>query len=252
MSRLNSKVSLVTGASSGIGRKIALRLAEEGASVTIADIRKEPRQGGIPTDELIEEQGGKAQFVETDVSKVGQIRDAINLTVERFGSLDVMVNNAGIFPGLTPLEELNENDYEQVLAVNLKGTFFGSKLAAEKMKELDIEGSIINISSIAGLFGFNQSATYCASKGGITNLTRELALELGPEGIRVNAVNPGVIETAMTTQDEDIAGTIVDQIPLRRDGKTEDVANAVLFLASEESDYVTGHNLVVDGGYTAR
>lgn len=252
MSRLNSEVSLVTGASSGIGRAIAVKLAEEGAWVTVADIREEPREGGKPTHELIEERGGSAQFVETDVSKVKEVREAIDRTVERFDTLDIMVNNAGVFPGLVPIEDIDEDDYDRIMDVNLKGAFFGSKLAAEKMQELGVEGSIVNISSIAGLFGFNQSSTYCASKGGITNLTRELALELGPDGIRVNAVNPGVIETAMTTEDEDVAGTMVEQIPLRRDGQTEDVANAVLFLASDESDYVTGHNLVVDGGYTVK
>lgn len=252
MPRLDSKAALVTGASSGIGRAIALRLAGEGATVVVADIREEPRGGGKPTQQLIEEGDGKASFIETDVSRVEEIRKAIDEAAERFGSLDVMVNNAGIFPGLSPVEELDESDYDRTMEINLKGTFFGSKLAAEKMKEMNTKGSIINISSIAGQYGFNQASTYCASKGGITNLTRELALELGPDGIRVNAVNPGVIETAMTTQDEEVAGTMVDQIPLRRDGKPEDIADAVLFLASDESDYVTGHNLVVDGGYTAK
>jgi len=249
MSRLENKTALVTGAASGIGRAIALRLAEEGAVVTVADIREEPREGGEPTAQLIEERGGKAQFIETDVSDVKQIEEAIERTTEEFGSLDVMVNNAGIYPGLVPFDEFSEEDYDKLMAINLKGTFFGSKLAAEKMKEEGTKGSIVNISSIAGLIGFNQSSTYCAAKGGVTNLTRELALELGPEGIRINAVNPGVIETAMTTEDEDVAGTMAEQIPLRRDGQPEDVANAVLFLASDESAYVTGHNLVVDGGF---
>ncbi len=252
MSSLENKAALVTGAASGIGRAIAMRLAREGASVTVADIREEPREGGKPTHELIKEKYGNAQFKKTDVSKVNQLKVAVESTVEEYGSLDVMVNNAGVFPGIVPLEEIDEEDYERIMEINLKGTFFGSKLAAEKMKEEGIQGSIVNMSSIAGLFGFNKSSTYCATKGGITNLTRELALEFGPEGIRVNAVNPGVIETAMTTEDEEVAGTMVEQIPLRRDGEPEDVANAVLFLASDESAYVTGHNLVVDGGYTAR
>ena len=252
MNRLKNKVALVTGASSGIGRAIALRLAEEGAATTVADIREEPREGGKLTSELINDKGGKSQYVQTDVSDVGQIKNTIEQTVEEYGSLDIMVNNAGIYPGLVSIKDITEEDYDKLMNINLKGAFFGSKLAAEKMIEEEISGSIINISSIAGLYGFNQSSTYCTSKGGITNLTRELALELGPEGINVNAVNPGVIETAMTTEDENVAGTMTEQIPMRRDGKPEDIANAVLFLASEESSYINGHNLVVDGGYTAK
>ncbi|MFP4588661.1 MAG: SDR family NAD(P)-dependent oxidoreductase [Candidatus Bipolaricaulota bacterium] len=252
MKQLENKTALVTGAASGIGRHIALQLAEEGAAVTVADIRQEPRESGKPTHELITEQGGSAQFLKADVSKVEELEDVINSTFQEFGSLDIMVNNAGIYPGLVPIEEIDEESYDKLMEVNLKGAFFGSKLAAEKMKEEGIEGSIVNISSIAGLVGFQESSTYCASKGGITNLTRELALELGPDGIRVNAINPGVIETAMTTQDEDVAGTMVEQIPLRRDGKPGDIADAAVFLASDRSSYITGHNLVVDGGFTAQ
>ena len=252
MNRLKGKAALVTGASSGIGRAIALQMAQEGAKVTVADIRREPREGGMPTEERINENGGESIYIETDVSKVKDLEEAIKETVEQFGSLDVMVNNAGIYPGLTPIEEITEEDYDQLMAINLKGTFFGSKLAAAEMRKNDTKGAIINMSSIAGLYGFNQSSTYSASKGGVTNLTRELALELGPQGIRVNAINPGVIQTAMTTQDEDVAGTMTEQIPLRRDGRPEDIANAAVFLASEEASYVNGHNLVVDGGYTAQ
>lgn len=252
MSKLNNKTAIVTGASSGIGRGIALKLANQGATVSIADIRKEPREGGKPTHELIKDNGGQAQYVNTDVSNIQDIQDAIDKTVDKFGSLEIMVNNAGIYPGLISIDDVDEADYDRLMEINLKGTFFGSKLAAEKMNELDIDGSIVNISSIAGLYGFNQSSTYCTSKGGISNLTRELALELGPQGIRVNAVNPGVIETSMTTEDEEIAGSMQEEIPLGRDGKPEDVANAVSFLASDEAAYVNGHNLVVDGGYTAK
>ncbi|QLG61859.1 SDR family oxidoreductase [Halorarum salinum] len=246
--KLADKTALITGASSGIGRAIAIRFADEGANVVVADVREDPREGGTPTHEVIP----GARFVETDVSDVEDLRAAIDETVEAFGSLDVMVNNAGVFPGSQPIAAVEEADYDWLMGVNLKGVYFGSKFAAEAMREGGDGGSIVNVSSIAGLVGYADASTYCASKGGITNLVRELALELGEDGIRVNAINPGVIETAMTTQDASVAGTIDQQIPLRRDGQPEDVAGAALFLASEDAAYVTGHNLVVDGGYTAQ
>jgi len=246
--RLADTTALITGASSGIGRSIALRFAEEGANVVVADVRSEPREGGTPTHERLSD----GVFIETDVSDIEQLRSTVNETVETFGSLDVMVNNAGVFPGSQPIETVSEDEYDRLLAINLKGVYFGCTLAAEVMREQDDGGSIINLSSIAGVVAFDDSAAYCASKGGVTNLTRELAVELGNDGIRVNAINPGVIETAMSTEDAAVAGTLGDRIPLGRDGQPEEIAGAALFLASEDASYVTGHNLVVDGGYTAR
>ena len=249
MSRqLADTTAIVTGASSGIGRAIAQRFAEEGANVVVADIRTDPREGGTPTHELLSD----GLFIETDVSNVDDLRSTINETVETFGSLDVLVNNAGVFPGSRPIETVSEDDYDRLMAINLKGVYFGSMVAAEAMREGGDGGSIINLSSIAGLIGYDEAAAYCASKGGVTNLTRELAVELGVDDIRVNAICPGVIETAMTTEDAPVVGTMGDRIPLGRDGHPEEIAGAALFLASEESSYVTGHNLVVDGGYTAR
>jgi NAD(P)-dependent dehydrogenase (short-subunit alcohol dehydrogenase family) len=246
--RLTDTTALITGASSGIGRSIALCFAEEGANIVVADVRSEPREGGTPTHEQLSD----AVFIETDVSDIEQLRSTIDETVETFGRLDVMVNNAGVFPGSQPIETVSEDEYDRLLAINLKGVYFGCTLAAEVMREQDDGGSIINLSSIAGVVAFDDSAAYCASKGGVTNLTRELAVELGDDSIRVNAINPGVIETAMSTEDAAVAGTLGDRIPLGRDGQPEEIAGAALFLASEESAYVTGHNLVVDGGYTAR
>mgnify|MGYP000615537992 CR=1 FL=1 len=246
--RLADTTALITGASSGIGRSIALRFAEEGANVVVADVRSEPREGGTPTHERLSD----GVFIETDVSDIEQLRSTVNETVETFGSLDVMVNNAGVFPGSQPIETVSEDEYDRLLAINLKGVYFGCTLAAEIMREQGDGGSIINLSSIAGVVAFDDSAAYCASKGGVTNLTRELAVELGNDGIRVNAINPGVIETAMSTEDAAVAGTLGDRIPLGRDGQPEEIAGAALFLASEDASYVTGHNLVVDGGYTAR
>lgn len=245
--RLADRSALVTGAASGIGRAIALRFADEGANVVVADVREEPREGGRPTHEVID----GARFVETDVSEVAEIRAAVDEAVTAFGGLDVMVNNAGVYPGSQPVETVEAAAYDRLMNVNLRGVYFGSKLAAEAMRAGD-GGSIVNVSSIAGLVGFPDASTYCASKGGIVNLSRALAVELGGDGIRVNAINPGVIETAMTTRDASVAGTMTEGIPLRRDGQPDDVAGAALFLASEDAAYVTGHNLVVDGGYTAQ
>ncbi|WP_135303930.1 SDR family oxidoreductase [Haloarcula amylovorans] len=246
--RLADRTALITGAASGIGRAIAIRFAEEGANVVVADVREEPREGGRPTHEVVTD----AEFVETDVSDVEAMHDAVEETVSAFGGLDVLVNNAGIFPGSHPIEAVEEAEYDRVMDVNLKSAYFGCKFAADQMREQGGGGAIVNISSIAGLVGYDDAASYCASKGAVANLSRELALELGPDDIRVNAINPGVIETAMTTQDTSAAGAMDEQIPLHRDGQPADIAGAALFLASDDAAYVTGHNLVVDGGYTAK
>lgn len=248
--RLSGKVALVTGASSGNGRAIARRFAREGARVTVADVREEPRLGGEPTHEHIEADGGVAQYIETDVTDVDAIRAAVEATVDAYGSLDVMVNNAGVERQL-PIEEATEEDFAWLMDINLKGVYFGCQVAIDVMLEQDEGGSIVNMSSIAGIRGLANSSLYCTSKGGVTNLTRELAVEHGENGIRVNALNPGFIETAMTMEDGDTAGGILDQTPLGRAGQPEEVADAALFLASDESSFVTGHNLVMDGGFTA-
>ncbi|WP_142859676.1 SDR family NAD(P)-dependent oxidoreductase [Salinigranum halophilum] len=248
--RLQGKTALVTGGSSGNGRAIARRFAEEGASVTVADVREDPRMGGEPTHDLIESEGGDAQFVECDVSSVADLREAVDATVAAFGSLDVMVNNAGVERQL-PLDDVTEEDYEWLMDINLKGVYFGSQAAVEVMREQEQGGSIINMSSIGGIRGLENSSLYCTSKGGVTNLTRQLAVEHGEAGVRVNALNPGFIETAMTMEDGETAGGILEQTPLGRAGQPDEVADAALFLASDESSFVTGHNLVMDGGFTA-
>jgi len=248
--RLQGKTALVTGGSSGNGRAIARRFAEEGANITVADVRDDPRMGGEPTHDLIESEGGNAQFVHCDVSSIEDLHAAVDATVEAFGSLDVMVNNAGV-ERQKPLGEVTDEDYEWLMDINLKGVFFGSQAAVEVMREQEDGGSIINMSSIGGIRGLENSSLYCTSKGGVTNLTRELAVEQGKHDIRVNALNPGFIETAMTMEDGDTAGGILDQTPLGRAGQPDEVADAALFLASDESSFVTGHNLVMDGGFTA-
>lgn len=250
--RLADSAAVVTGAASGIGRAIARRLADEGAAVVVADVRDAPREGGIPTHEAIREAGGHARFVETDVTDRAAVEAAMDACIEGFGSLDVAVNNAGIFPDQVEIDEVAESTYDRTLAVNLKGVYLGCRAAVDRMKGGASGGAILNTSSIAGLFGYDRSSAYCASKGGVTNLTRELAVEQGPNGIRVNAVAPGIVETAQTVEDEgDVIGEHLDEIPLGRDGTPAEVADAALFLVSDAARYVTGQNLVVDGGLTA-
>jgi NAD(P)-dependent dehydrogenase (short-subunit alcohol dehydrogenase family) len=247
--RLDGKAAVVTGGSSGNGRAIARRFAEEGAKVTVADVRTDPRLGGEPTHESIRDAGGDAQFVQTDVTSIEDLRGAVDATVGAYGSLDVMVNNAGVERQL-PITEATADDFEWLMGINVRGVYFGCQVAVEVMQSQG-SGSIINMSSIGGIRGLENSSLYCTSKGAVTNLTRQVAVEAGPDGVRVNAVNPGIVETAMTKEDGDTAGGLVAQTPLGRAGQPEEVADVALFLASDESSYVTGHNLVVDGGVTA-
>ena len=250
--RLEGCAAVVTGAASGIGRAVARRFAAAGASVVVADVREEPREGGAPTHEAIRDAGGRARFVETDVTDRDAVDDAVAACVDAYGSLDVMANNAGIFPEQAEIDAVAEETYDAVLDVNLKGVYLGCRAAVTRMKRQESGGAVVNTSSVAGLFGYERSSAYCASKGGVTNLTRELALEQGPNGIRVNAVAPGIVETAQTRVDEEaVLGEHIEDIPLGRDGRPEEVADVALFLASEEARYVTGQNVVVDGGLTA-
>lgn len=247
---LNGETAVVTGGASGIGRATAQVLAEYGAAVVVADIRREPREGGKSTHEIIADTGGSAEFVECDVRSRDDLEAVASAAVSEFGSLDMLVNAAGVI-GYHPATAVDEVDYDRVMDVNLKGVFFGCQAALNRVLDQPEGGRIVNVSSVVGLTGNAEVALYCMSKAGVANLTRALAVEYGPEDIRMNAVNPGIIETAMTKEDTDTAGARVDQTPLRRDGAPGEVADAILFLASDASRFVTGHNLVVDGGITA-
>lgn len=247
--RFNGQSVLVTGAASGNGRAIARAFAEEGAGVTVSDIQEEPRMGGTPTHELIAESGGEVQFVKCDVSDPDDLHDAVAEHVELFGSLDVMVNNAGIDRQM-PIQDAEPSDYDMLMDINLRGVYFGCQAAIDAMADQADGGAIVNMSSIAGLGAVDNSSLYCTSKGGVTNLTRQLALEHGENGIRVNAINPGVIETAMTLEDGDTIDGLLAETPLGRAGQPEEVADGVLFLASDDASFITGHNLVMDGGFT--
>lgn len=240
---LTDRTAIVTGGSSGNGRAISLTYAREGADVIVADVREEPREGGEPTHEKIRtETEANAQFVECDVTRKEDLVAAAE-AAEQFGGVDVLVNNAGIFR-VEDFVEVTEDEFDRLIDINVKGTFFGCQVAAEYMDD----GSIINLSSIAGMRGSADSVTYCTSKGAVRLMTYALASNLGPD-IRVNAIHPGVIETSMTTDDAPLVEMIDETtIPRERFGQPEDVADAALYLASDMADYVTGESLVVDGG----
>lgn len=250
---LADKAAVVTGAASGNGREIAKRFAEEGADVVVADIREEPREGGTPTHEVITtETDREARFIECDVSNRNDIVASVE-AAEEFGGVDVMVNNAGVFRA-EEFFEVSEEEYDRLMDINVKGVFFGAQVAGERMVE-NGGGNIINLSSNAGLEGAGAHVSYCTSKGAVRLMTYALADALGSEGIRVNAVHPGAIETKMLTEDVPVVGTeegemMKQMIPSGRFGTPEDVADASVFLASDLADYVNAASLTVDGGFT--
>jgi NAD(P)-dependent dehydrogenase (short-subunit alcohol dehydrogenase family) len=248
---LDDQMAVITGGASGNGRSIAKTFAEEGANIIVADIQPDPREGGTPTHELLQEEYNvDARYVETDVTDLDDLETVVD-AADDFGGLDVMVNNAGIFRQQA-FTDVTEEEFDQMMEINVKGVYFGSQYAAKKMIE-NGGGSIINLSSAAGLEGSANFVTYSTTKGAVRLMTYALASELGPEGIRVNAIHPGIIETKMTTTDVPVIGSEGEDafrqtIPLRHFGNPEDVADAALYLASDLASYVTGESLVVDGG----
>jgi len=257
MPLLDNKTAVVTGGSSGIGRGIARGFAEHGAeAVVVADVREEPKEEGLPTHELLEEETDTSSvYVECDVTSRSDLTETIE-AAEAAGGIDVMVNNAGIWHA-DDFFEVTEEEYQQMMDINLKGAYFGSQIAAGHLVENDTGGTIINISSIAGLFGNGNWPTYSASKGGLTMFTYSLAHKLGEHGIRVNAIHPGGIQTMIggETTDPEAAAEQAQQftkmVPLGRYGQPDDIAGAATFLASDLASYVTGESLVVDGGWTS-
>ena len=248
--RLEDKVAIITGGGSGIGRGITLSFIREGAKVVVADWSEE---GGKETVSLVEKEGGEVLFVKTDVSKHEDIDKMVETCLNTFGRVDILVNNAGIVK-IAPLHETPEEDWDAVLDVNLKGVFLGSKRVIPEMLKIG-QGKIISIASIAGLVGFDQTGPYCASKGGIIALTREMALEYAKNKINVNCIAPGVIRTAMTKEmleDENQRKGFEAETVYPRLGEPEDIAHMAVYLASSESDFVTGQTLTVDGGWTIK
>ena len=255
--RVAGKVALVTGAASGLGKATAERLAEEGAAVVVADIRLKE------ADEVaaaISSTGSRAKALQLDVTSEADWIAAIAATEQAFGKLDVLVNNAGTADG-TWVHKLTLERWRQIHAINLDGVFLGIKHGADAMKRAG-GGSIVNISSVAGLVGIAEAAAaYCSSKGGVTLLTKATALEFAllKTNIRVNSVHPGYMDTPMLQgviaayrEPEEARARLTSSEPLGRLGEPRDIANAVLYLASDESRFVTGSQMVVDGGFAAR
>ncbi|MBI3990459.1 MAG: SDR family oxidoreductase [candidate division NC10 bacterium] len=242
---LQGRAAIITGAGSGMGRSIALRLAQDGAAVLCADLNL---AGAEETIKEVEKLGGKALAYRVDVSKKPEVEGMVNAAVKNFGSLDILVNAAGIWEG-TPAEEIPEEEWDRILGVNLKGLFFCCQAASPVMKERRA-GRIINIASIAGRTGGSYcGAHYTASKGGVIALTKRLAKEWAQYRITVNTVNPGPTDTAMTADwPAEIKERIKANIPLGRFVQAEDIAEAVAFLASDAARFITGEAIEVNGG----
>lgn len=242
--RLEGKVALVTGGGRGIGREIALVFAKEGADVVICDVDPEIAQA---TRKDIESLGRRAMSFGTDVTDFKKVEEMVNLILDNLKRIDILVNNAGVTRD-NLLLRMSEGDWDKVLAVNLKGVFNGTKAVSRAMVK-QRGGKIINIASIIGIMGNAGQANYAASKGGIISFTKSVARELASRNINANAVAPGFIQTAMTQKlKADQRDAMLAEIPLSRLGEPADVAQACLFLASGDSDYITGQTLVVDGG----
>jgi NAD(P)-dependent dehydrogenase (short-subunit alcohol dehydrogenase family) len=248
--KLDGKVALITGGSSGIGSATAALLAKEGAAIVLTGRNQER---GEQVAQAINEAGGKAMFIRADVRVADECRQAVEQTLDRFGRIDVLFNNAGVFHPRT-VPECTEQEWDETIDSSLKGAFLMSKYALPSMIERG-SGSIIHNSSGWGILGGDRAAAYCAAKGGLVVMAKAMAIDHGPDGIRVNCVCPGDVETPMLPDDakkrgmswEDYLAGASDR-PLGRIGTAEEIARAVLFLASDDSTFVTGEALVVDGG----
>lgn len=252
MPNLKNKVALITGARRGMGRTHALTMARYGAKVVVTDINQEECEEVV---EEIKKQGGEAIALKMDVTNKAEVEKGVKTAVKNFGSLDILVNNAGIVE-FKPFLELTEQDWDKMLAINLKGQFLCAQAAAKQMQKQK-SGVIVNIASVAmgqqGV-GFPNIAHYCASKGGIAAMTEALAVELAQFNIRVNGIAPGMIDTPMidtVKSDPKMIDAMLARVPLHRVGKPEEVSELVAFLASDDSSYMTGSMVVIDGGWLA-
>ena len=247
--KLKDKVVIVTGGGSGIGREIALLFAREGAKVMVADFVAEK---GEDTARWIGESGGEATFVQADVSRAGDVEDLVRQTVKKYGRLDILSNNAGILGVVVPVGEASEEDWDRVIAVNLKSVFLCSKYAVNEMVKGG-GGAIVSSASTMGLVGLPGNTAYSASKGGVIQFTKTMALEYAASNVRINCICAGWIDTPMNEiLDEKVLRWTVRETPMGRLGKPEEVARAALYLASDDSSFVTGTALVVDGGWVAK
>ena len=249
--QFEGKVALVTGGNSGIGKSAAIKFADRGAKVVIAARRAAE---GEAAAQLIRDAGGEAMFIRTDVSQADEIEAMVAKTVDAYGSLDVAFNNAGVLAGLGPMHELDEDSWDHVMAVNLKGIWMCMKHEIMQMLSQG-GGAIVNDSAGGGLVAVRNASAYVASKHGVVGLTKAAALEYAHLGIRVNVVCPGSIETPMTEayySDPERLNQIVSGHPIGRVGTPGEVAEAVIWLCSSDSSYVNGHSLVIDGGFIAK
>ena len=251
--RLKDKVALITGGTSGIGTATAIRFAKEGAKVVITG--RNAKRGEQVVQEIVAN-GGDAMFVRSDVCLADDCRNAVDRTLERFGKIDILFNNAGVFHPKT-IPDCTEEEWDETIDSSLKGAFLMSKYALPSMIERG-SGSIIHTSSGWGILGGDKAAAYCAAKGGLIVMAKAMAIDHGPHGIRVNCVCPGDVLTPMLHDDAEKRGMTWDDYaagganrPLGRIGTVDEIADAVLFLASDESSFVTGESLVVDGGGVA-
>ena len=248
--RLENKVALISGGARGMGAVEAKLFAREGAKVIIGDVLEEE---GRQVEAEINEGGGECLFVSLNVTSESAWQTAVDATLARFGKLDVLVNNAGIFR-TEGVEETTGELWDRMMEINAKGVFLGTKLAIPAMRKSG-GGSIVNISSALGLVGSTGAAAYAASKGAVRLFTKSTAIQYAHDGIRANSVHPGIIETPMTAgilADEAALRANIAMYPLGRIGQSKDIANGVLFLASDESSFMTGSELVIDGGLTAQ
>jgi NAD(P)-dependent dehydrogenase (short-subunit alcohol dehydrogenase family) len=248
---LEGKVGLVTGGTSGIGRDTAILFAKAGAKVAVAGRREVE---GEKTVELVRAAGGDGLFVKTDVSKASQVETLIQKVVEKFGRLDVAFNNAGIEGVWVPIVRQSEEDWDRTVDINLKGVWLCLKYEIRQMLKQGGGGAIVNMASIAGLMGSAGAAAYSASKHGVMGLTKAAALETAKSGIRINAVCPAVVETAMAERlfgAPAIHKSVLNSHPIGRFARPEEIAEAVVWMCSERASFMTGQSLVLDGGFLA-
>ena len=246
--RFKNKVVIITGSSRGIGKATALAFVREGAKVVITSRNKRECEQAARE---VENAGGECIVYACDVSKAKDVNNLVKQTLKAFGRIDILVNNAGVFL-VKPIQEMTEKDWDTVLDINLKGPFLLSKAV---MPHLKSGSAIVNISSVLGEVGDPRTTAYCASKGGLITFTKALALELAPRNIRVNAIGPGPIKTQMLAEAEknpQYKKELLEWVPLHRMGEPAEIANAILFLASDDASYITGHCLFVDGGGLAQ